>query len=78
MRASLNIEKNDLRLKDEEVKKSILKLPEKEIEMISIERQYKMDDNYYTFFLQKRAESEILKSSNTPDNNILDHARIIT
>jgi capsular exopolysaccharide synthesis family protein len=37
-----------------------------------------MDDNYYTFFLQKRAESLILKASNTPDNNILDKARIIS
>jgi len=53
-------------------------LPKKELEMISIERKYKMDDNYYTFFLQKRAESEILKASNTPDNNILDKARVIS
>ena len=37
-----------------------------------------MDDNYYTFFLQKRAEAEILKSSNTPDNDVLDKARVIT
>ncbi|MBV5343292.1 hypothetical protein JZU68_06665, partial [bacterium] len=45
--------------------------------MTSIQRKYRMDDNYYTFFLQKRAESEILKSSNTPDNNILDKARTL-
>lgn len=78
MRASLEIEKKDVNAKNDKVDKQIELLPGKEIEMISIERKYKMDDNYYTFFLQKRAESEILKSSNTPDNNILDKARIIT
>jgi len=77
MRASLNIDKADLREKNELVKKEIEQLPGKEIEMTSIQRKYRMDDNYYTFFLQKRAESGILKSSNTPDNNILDKARTI-
>jgi len=78
MRASLNIEKNDFQKRFEVVNKEIEELPKKELEMIAIERKYKMDDNYYTFFLQKRAESEILKASNTPDNNILDKARSIS
>jgi capsular exopolysaccharide synthesis family protein len=78
MRAALEIEKKDVNTRYNKVKTEIELLPEKELEMISIERRYKMDDNYYTFFLQKRAEAEILKSSNTPDNNILDKARVIT
>lgn len=78
MRVSLEIEKNDFNRRLTVVNKDIEDLPNKELEMNSIERKYKMDDNYYTFFLQKRAESEILKASNTPDNNILDKARIIS
>ena len=78
MRASLEIEKNDFERRLSAVNKEIEELPKKELEMISIERKYKMDDNYYTFFLQKRAESEILKASNTPDNNILDRARTVS
>jgi len=78
MRASLDIEKNDFNKRYAVVNKEIEELPKKELEMIAIERKYKMDDNYYTFFLQKRAESEILKASNTPDNNILDKARIMS
>jgi len=78
MRVSLEIEKNDFERRLSDVNKEIEELPKKELEMISIERKYKMDDNYYTFFLQKRAESEILKASNTPDNNILDRARVIS
>lgn len=78
MRAALDIEKADFYKRLDKVNKEIEQLPEKELEMISIERKYKMDDNYYTFFLQKRAESEILKASNTPDNNILDKTRILS
>ncbi len=78
MRASLEIEKADFTKRFSKVKQEIEELPTKELEMIAIERKYKMDDNYYTFFLQKRAESEILKSSNTPDNNILDKARVLS
>ena len=75
MKASLEIEKSDLRLRFDEVEAEIKKLPEKEIQMVAIERNYRIDDNYYTFFLQKLAESEIQKAGNTPDNQIMDKAR---
>lgn len=75
MRASLEIEKQDLANRYKEVEKSIKQLPEKELQMVAIERNYRIDDNYYTFFLQKRAEAEIQKASNTPDNSIMDKAR---
>lgn len=75
MRASLEIEKTDLENRYKEVEKSIKQLPQKELQMVAIERNYRIDDNYYTFFLQKRAEAEIQKASNTPDNSIMDKAR---
>lgn len=78
MHASLDIEKTDFYKRLAAVNKDIEELPQKELEMIAIERNYKMEDNYYTFFLQKRAESQILKASNTPDNDILDKARIVS
>ncbi len=75
MRTSLEIEKNDLNARYAQVQSDIKNLPEKELEMVAIERNYRIDDNYYTFFLQKRAETEIQKASNTPDNAVLDKAR---
>ena len=75
MRASLEIEKEDLTNRYKDVERSIRQLPEKELQMVAIERNYRIDDNYYTFFLQKRAEAEIQKASNTPDNSIMDKAR---
>lgn len=75
MRASLEIEKQDLHRRSSDVASDIRMLPKKELEMVSIERNYRIDDNYYTFFLQKRAEAEIQRASNTADNVILDKAR---
>ena len=51
-------------------------LPEKELMMINYERSYKINDNYYTFLLQKQSEAQIRKASNVPDNKILQKARI--
>ena len=75
MRASIMIEKKDLAERSRNVEHAIQRLPEKELQMVAIERNYRIDDNYYTFFLQKRAEAEIQKASNVPDNEVLDHAR---
>ena len=75
MRSSLAIEQKDLQERSKSVEKAIQNLPEKELQMVAIERNYRIDDNYYTFFLQKRAEAEIQKASNMPDNEILDKAR---
>ncbi len=77
MRLTLNIEKNEVDRRLKEIDEEIKILPGKELEMISIERNYRVDDNYYTFFLQKKAEAEIQKTSNSSDNSVLDRARIM-
>jgi capsular exopolysaccharide synthesis family protein len=58
------------------VMKDLQDLPEKELMMINYERAYKINDNYYTFLLQKQSEAQIRKASNVPDNKILQKARI--
>lgn len=50
-------------------------LPDKEFEMVNYERKYKVNDNYYTFLLQKKSEAQIRKASNVPDNRILQESR---
>ncbi len=76
MKATMDIERNEFNNRYSKVKSDMSRLPGIEVQMGGIERKYKMDDNYYTFFLQKRAEAQILKASNTPDNKILDKARV--
>ena len=53
MHTSLEIQKQDLNRRLAEVQKQIDNLPEKELEMVAIERSYRMNDSYYTMFLQK-------------------------
>ena len=57
------------------VMKDLQGLPEKELAMVNFERSYKINDNYYTFLLQKQSEAQIRKASNVPDNKILQKAR---
>ncbi len=53
----------------------INRLPANERQQINIEREYKLNNELYTFLLEKRAEAGITKASNIADNKILDIAR---
>lgn len=52
------------------------KLPSTQRNMINIERQFKFNDDIYTFLYQKRAEAEIARNSALPDHKIIDNARV--
>ncbi len=53
---------------------SINSLPETERELFGIQRKFQLNDNLYTFLLERQAESQIAMASNAPDNEIIDHA----
>ena len=55
--------------------KSLEKLPVTERKLINIQRRYNVNDQIYTYLLQKRAEAAIARASNVSDNKILDSAR---
>lgn len=55
----------------------VRKLPQTERELLGIERRFKLNDNIYTYLLQRRAEAQIARASNTPDNEIIDMAKTI-
>ncbi|MDR2853916.1 MAG: polysaccharide biosynthesis tyrosine autokinase [Prevotellaceae bacterium] len=75
IRASMKIEQTDLNNKIQVAQIDLTALPQRESKMRALDRQYKMDDSYYTYFLQKRAEAAIQKASNTSDNTVLETAR---
>nr|MBP6231383.1 hypothetical protein [Paludibacteraceae bacterium] len=76
IRAGFTIEKEDLDKRMSELAYQIQVLPIKEQQLLNFERKFKVNDNYYSFLLQKRADAQILKASNSPDNIILDKARL--
>lgn len=51
-------------------------LPSKQQQLINYQRNYKFNDDTYKYLMQRRAEAQILHASNTPDNEILDDARL--
>ncbi|HEX2395417.1 MAG TPA: GNVR domain-containing protein, partial [Bacteroidales bacterium] len=53
----------------------IQKLPATERQLINIQREFNINDQIYTFLLEKRAEAGITKASNTSDHRLLDMAR---
>ena len=48
-------------------------LPGTERELLGIERKYKLNDELYTFLLEKRAVAQMQKASNVPDNEMIDY-----
>ncbi|MCL2597220.1 MAG: polysaccharide biosynthesis tyrosine autokinase [Paludibacter sp.] len=75
MRTALTMQKNNLQQQMKQAQQSMLVLPQQEQAMRSFQRKYNVDDNYFTYFLQRRAEAAIQKASNTADDEILDRAR---
>ncbi|MCK5136219.1 MAG: polysaccharide biosynthesis tyrosine autokinase [Bacteroidales bacterium] len=51
-------------------------LPVKERQLLGIERKFNLNNVLYTFLLQQRAEAQIQKASNKPDNELIDPARV--
>lgn len=61
--------------KQDLINQQIYQLPANERRQINIEREYKLNNELYTFLLEKRAEAGITKASNVADNKVLDIAR---
>lgn len=61
-----------------DILKEIENLSEKESEILDVERQHQINNNYYTYLLQKRSEALIRKASNISDITILQKAKVIS
>ncbi len=51
-------------------------LPHKQRKLIGYQRKFELNQNTYNYLMQRRAEAQILRASNTPDNEIIDEARL--
>lgn len=49
-------------------------LPVTERQLLGIERKFKLNDELYTYLLEKRAEQEMQKASNMADSEVIDPA----
>ncbi len=55
----------------------IRRLPETQMQLGGIERNYNLNDAIYNYLLEKQAEAKITKASNLPDNVILEPAHMV-
>lgn len=58
-----------------EISKQIEKLPSNERQLMNIHRKFDINDQIYTYLLEKRAEAGLKQAANTSDAQILDYAR---
>ena len=54
----------------------IKELPTTQRAYLGYERKFSLNNDLYKFLMQKRAEAQIMMASNSPDNSIIDEARI--
>lgn len=73
---STEITRHEVQKRINQLAASINNLPETERQLFGIQREFQLNDNLYTFLLQRRAEAQIAKASNTPDNEIIDTAMV--
>lgn len=55
----------------------IRQLPKTEQLLVGIERRFRMNDQMYTFLMERRSEAELAKASNMPDNEVLEEAMLV-
>jgi capsular exopolysaccharide synthesis family protein len=77
LQSSYNLTLNDINKRHSLLMAEVNKLPQTERALFSIERKFKLNDNIYTYLMQRRAEAQIAKASNAPDNEIIDRATVI-
>ncbi len=74
---STKISINDLDERILKYQSEVSKIPEKEKELLSFQRNFKLNDEIYTFLLTKRSELQIASASNFPENEVLDGASAV-
>ncbi|QGY43912.1 polysaccharide biosynthesis tyrosine autokinase [Maribellus comscasis] len=58
------------------IQERLKKLPETEKQLVSIQREFDLNNDLYTYMLQKKAEASISKASIAPEVQIIDPARV--
>lgn len=76
--SNTRVELQNFEVREQQMSRQLARLPKTEQDMVNIKRDFDINNELYTFLLQKRAEAAIAKASNVPEAQILDLARIET
>jgi len=75
---TLTLSLNELDYRQNKLSREASSLPRTEMNMVSMQRKFNLNDEIYTFLLQKRSEAQISLASTNPDYEIIEPARTIT
>ncbi len=75
MVAANQIAMKDVKNRIEKVEGEVMELPLRERQMLGKERRFELNNELYTYLMEKRAEASIAKAANISDNKVLDFAR---
>ncbi len=77
MKASVRIDEANLNNRYAKLQNDAASLPEKERKLLTHERNFKINETYHGYLLQRRIESHIQLASNSPDNLVIDKPRMV-
>jgi len=77
MLRTLRIEERNIEERYDKIVREMVSLPERERELMSKERDFRILDAYNEYLQQRLIESKIQRASNAPDNQVLDQPRMI-
>ncbi len=72
---TLTLSLNELDYSQNKLSREASSLPRTEMNMVSMQRKFDLNDEIYTFLLQKRSEAQISLASTRPDYEIVEPAR---
>ena len=72
----LTVTRDALNVQLAEYEGSIKQVPEMERQLLGIKRNFEVNQNIYTYLLQKKAETSIAKATAVSDNKILDSSAL--
>jgi tyrosine-protein kinase Etk/Wzc len=76
--SNAQLQLNNLRQRKNQMSSQLAQMPQTEQDLVNIKRKFDLNNELYTFLMQKRAEAAITKASNVPDATILDPASVET
>lgn len=75
---TLNNSLNAINYRISRANSQISQMPKTELQLRGIERKFDINDEIYTFLLQKRSEAQIARASSMPDYEVIDPAILTT
>ncbi|MDO5342816.1 MAG: polysaccharide biosynthesis tyrosine autokinase, partial [Bacteroidia bacterium] len=71
-----NLTINEINTNISRLESQVKNLPEAQRRYLGYTRKFTYSENIYNFLMEKRSEAQILRASNTPDNQIIDVAKV--